>query len=240
MKLQVSITIPTYNEAQNIPLIIPQLHTVLTKEKISYEIIVVDDNSPDGTAVIASRLSSKYSVRVIKRTDKRGLSSAIYDGFCAAKGSIIGVIDADLSHPPEIVPQLIESLLSKKADMSIGSRYCTEGGVERWSLFRRLVSLGATGLAKALTPVKDPMSGLFFMRRTDLDRIVVKSEGYKILLEILVKLHKKKGHALQLKEIPYLFKTRDYGSSKLNMKQYLLYLKDIAYLFRIKYGSKLN
>jgi dolichol-phosphate mannosyltransferase len=240
MKPRTSIVIPTYNESQNIPLIIPQLDSALKKQKIPYEVIVVDDNSPDKTSEVAQNLSSDFPITIIKRTEKRGLSSAIFDGFCAANGEIVGVIDADLSHPPELVPQLIKPLLLDEADMSVGSRYCKEGGVERWSLFRRLVSIGATGLAKMLTPIKDPMSGFFFMRKKDLDGIIVKSEGYKILLEILVKLKKKKGRALHVLEIPYLFKTRDYGSSKLDMKQYLLYVKDISYLFRIKLGNRLN
>jgi dolichol-phosphate mannosyltransferase len=239
-KPAVTIVLPTYNEAENISRIIPLIANDIKGVVSSYEILVVDDNSPDGTCDVARNLHGSYPVRVICRTGKRGLSSAIYDGFSAAQTEIIGVMDADLSHPTNMLPSMIQPIHENMVDLTIGSRYCKKGGVEKWGLFRRLVSIGATLFAKILTPVKDPMSGFFFLKKNDLEGIVVKSKGYKILLEILVKLRKKNKKALKVKEIPYYFRSRDYGSSKLDTKQYLLYLRDIAYLLRIKFGRKLN
>ena len=239
-KPAVTIVLPTFNEAENISRIIPLIANDIKSVVSTYEILVVDDSSPDGTCDVARKLAHTYPVRVICRTGKRGLSSAIYDGFCAAQTDIVGVMDADLSHPTDILPQMIRPIHENTVDMTIGSRYCKEGGVEKWGLFRRLVSIGATLFAKILTPVKDPMSGFFFLKTNDLEGIVVKSKGYKILLEVLVKLRKKNGRDLSVKEIPYYFRSRDYGSSKLDTKQYLLYLRDILYLLQVKLGRKLN
>ena len=235
--VNISLIIPTYCEEQNIIQIIEESAQVLEKLG-SYEIIIVDDNSPDNTVSLANSLKDKYSLNIIVRTDKRGLSSAIYDGFCNAKGSIVGVIDADLSHPPDKILELVKPVLDGSSDLTIGSRYINDGGVEAWPFIRKLTSLGATFLARLLLSVKDPMSGFFFVKKDLINDLIIDSEGYKILLEYLVKLKKRYHDSLKIKEIPYMFRNRFFGQSKLDGHQYFLFLKDLIRLIKYYYFSK--
>lgn len=214
----ISIILPTYNEKENIETIVREIFSTVKK---GTEVVIVDDNSPDGTGEIADRLAKKYNVKIIHRSKRFGLSPAVITGLKVAKGDIIGVMDADLSHPPELIPQMITLLKRGTADIVIGSRYSVGGSVETWSFFRKLVSQFATFLAKCLVDIKDPMSGYFFMKKSVVNNVVLNSKGYKILLEILVK-----GHYSRIVEIPYTFRGRGIGKSKLTIKEYMKYLKD--------------
>lgn len=225
--MMISIIIPTYNEAGNIRKIIDAIRKELSKRE--FEIIVVDDNSPDGTWKIVKQLA--YSnVKVIRRMKERGLSSAVITGFKNSKGDIIGVIDADLSHPPELMNRMIDEC--KKNDIVIASRYVNKGR-KNMSMFRKFVSKGATFLAKPLTDVNDPMSGYFFFRRRVIDDVELKPKGYKILLEILVK-----GKYNGFKEIYFSFGKRYHGKSKLGIKVYLDYLVHLIYLYAYKIKNR--
>ena len=207
---------PTYNEKDNIAILIRNLAAVL--KGYDYEIVVVDDDSPDHTVAIATELACSYPVVVIKRIGVRGLGSAVLEGFRKSKGDIVGVMDADLQHPPEVIARLITAM-QNGADIAVASRHVAGGGIVGWSLFRRFVSKGATLLARPLVRVKDPLSGCFMMRRDIADKKNFTSTGYKILLEILAK--SKDAHVV---EIPYVFGIRKAGESKLGLSEYSRYL----------------
>lgn len=225
--MKVSIIVPTYNERENLEILVKRIASSLGDKE--YEIIIVDDNSPDGTWRLAQELARFYPIKLIKREEKRGLASAVVDGFSHAAGHCFVVMDADLQHPPEAIPRLIEAI-ENGADLAVASRYIEGGSVRGWSFFRRFVSRGATWLARLfLTNVKDPMSGFFALRREVVEGADLRPEGYKILLEILVK-----GNYARVAEIPYTFEPRKLGRSKLKGRQYIQYLKHLISLMRYK------
>ncbi len=224
-----SIIIPTYNEADSLPLLCEQLAATLQPD--TYELLVIDDDSPDQTWRIAEELKAQYPLRVLRRENTRGLSSAVVDGFRLAEGELIAVIDADLSHPPELLPSLLEQM-KDNIDLVIASRLVDGGGVDHWPWYRRLLSWGGRMLARPLTEVKDIMSGYFLVRREVIQNATLVPRGYKILLEILVK-----GNIGQLVEVPYRFKSRELGASKMTLETHLSYLRQLAHLYRVKFGS---
>ncbi len=218
--VELSVEIPTYNEANNIGRLIENLENL----GIDMEIIVIDDNSPDGTASIAEKLSEEYgNIKVLRRPGKLGLTTAIHDGMKVASGEYIAVMDGDLQHPPSALPLLLRKA-HEGNDLVIASRYVKAGKVERFSLYRRIVSRAATFLAHAMLRetrnIKDPLSGYFVFRRSAVSPDSIKSDGYKVLLEILVKGGKKR-----IAEIPYTFKPRESGRSKLGFQENLKYLR---------------
>lgn len=228
--MKVSIIVPTYNERENLEILMKRIASSLRDKE--YEVIVVDDNSPDGTWKLAQELAQFYPIKLIKREERRGLASAVVDGFSHAAGHCFVVMDADLQHPPEVIPRLIEAI-ENGADLAIASRYVEGGGVKGWPFFRRLVSRGATFLARLfLTNIKDPMSGFFALRREVIEGADLRPEGYKILLEIVVK-----GKYSRVVEIPYVFEPRKLGQSKLKKKQYVEYLKHLISLMQYKRGT---
>jgi len=192
---------------------------------------VVDDNSPDGTSELAQSLSKDYPVRVITRRNERGLASAVVDGFKQAGGEILGVIDADLQHPPEVVLELLKKVRSG-AEVAIASRYVKGGGSEGWSMNRRIISRASKLLAALLLPsirgIKDPLSGFFLLRREVIDGVELSPTGYKILLEVLVK-----GKAREIAEVPYIFREREKGKSNLSTGEGINYLKHLYCLARL-------
>ena len=233
-KPEVSIIIPTYNESENIIRVLDSIGEYLPNG-LQVEAIVVDDNSPDGTGKVVEDYISKtqtkddYSISVIHREAKSGLSSAILDGIQHSNGYTIVVMDSDFSHPPKIIPQLMDEIKTSKCDIVIASRYTKGGGVSGWSTKRKLISKGATEIAKAGLGVNesDPMSGFFAFKRKILEGIKFDAIGYKMLLEILVKT---KG--VKVKEIPYTFTDRTRGSSKLDSSTMFDYIKSVWRLYR--------
>ena len=217
----VSLIIPTYNEAKNIPFLVKEIFDVVDKNKINLEFIIVDDNSPDGTGKIAEDLADKYPIRVIHRSGKLGLGTAVLEGFKLSDREYVGVMDGDMSHNPVIINQMIASLIDN--DIVIGSRFEDGGRVEKWGLHRRMISGTGVFMARILTRTKDPLSGYFFIKRDVANGLKLKTKGYKILLEILVKTK----HA-KVKEFPYTFRMRKYSTSKLNTKEFLLFLGQIV------------
>jgi dolichol-phosphate mannosyltransferase len=219
---RVSLITPTYNERQNIALLAEEIFQVIDREPdIDLELIVVDDNSPDGTGEAAEELTGKFPVKVVHRAGKLGLGSAVMAGFGESDRTYLGVIDADLSHDPSELPKLIRGL--GEYDITIGSRFGEASEVEKWAWHRKMISLVGVGMARLLTGVEDPLSGYFFLHRAVLGEMKLTSGGYKILLEILTK-----GHYDTHLSIPIIFRNRQFSTSKLNWKEHALFLKQIA------------
>lgn len=238
MNTEVSIIIPTYNESENIKGILHLIKEHLPKNTI-VEAIVVDDNSPDGTGKIAEdyfkslKEKTRYTVNVINRKTREGLSSAILNGIQHAKGKIVVVMDSDFSHPPQLIPKLVDALKQSKTDIVVASRYLNGGSIQGWSIKRKMISKIATIIAKRGLGIKesDPMSGFFAFNKDIIKGINFDAIGYKILLEMIVKV---KG--VSIKEIPYTFSDRENGKSKLGTKIILEYIHAVGNLYR--YGKK--
>lgn len=209
---QISIVIPTLNEAQNVGSLIPRIFLACGENGVSAEVIVVDDGSTDGTAGIVEGMMAGCRLQLVKRPAKMGITSAILEGFQRSTGAIVGAMDSDFSHPPEKIPELVRPILAGEADMTVASRYIKGGSVARWPMRRRLVSRTASRLSRPLTGVRDPMSGFFFVRKDLLKDAPLSTRGWKICLEILVKAHPKR-----VIEVPYIFTNRASGSSKMGL-----------------------
>ena len=225
-----SLVVPTYDEADNIEALLRSLHDVLTGCRVGFEILVVDDDSPDRTWEVARNLASELpGIRVIRRTGASGLATAVTCGWAHARGEILGVIDGDGQHPPAVVADLLAAM-ADRTDVAVASRHVPGGGVSNWSAFRRLLSRCAQALGLLLLPgtvgrVTDPMSGYFLVRRdviadTDLDPV-----GYKILLEVLAR-----GDVRRVAERPYVFLERERGESKVSARHYVDYLRHLMRL----------
>lgn len=228
----ISVVIPTYNERENIKWIVKEVDVALAGRP--HEIIIVDDNSPDGTAEEAARMQPEINVRVIKRVGERGLGSAVVRGFAEAAGDVLAVMDADGSHPPEALARMAEKIDSG-CDLVFPSRHIAGGGIEDWTTFRRIVSKCATLLARGLTNCTDPMSGYFMLKRKVIEGVKLNPTGFKIGLEILVKgKYKKYG------EVPYIFRNRRAGKSKLSTKEYANYVRHLAQLYSYRITKVFN
>lgn len=231
--MELSIVIPTYNEKENIALLLEKVFSIYKENKIDGEIIVVDDNSGDGTGEIVEELKKKHkNLKIIHRSGKLGLSSAVLDGFRIADGKVVGVMDADLSHPPEKIPEMYFSINRGEADFVIGSRYIKGGNIIGWNFKRKLMSRGATLMARPFTSVKDPMSGFFMIKKECIERREFNAKGFKILLEMIIKAKYNK-----IKEVPIVFINRTKGKSKAGMNEIFFYMKNllgyIPYKFKI-------
>jgi dolichol-phosphate mannosyltransferase len=224
-----SIVVPTYNEAGGIEKLVTTLAAVFRSNGLDGEIIVVDDNSPDGTGAIVDKLSETYPVRCLHRPGKMGLSSGVIDGwkFARPESLAVGAMDGDFSHDANAIPLMVAALASGEYGLAIGSRYVPGGGIENWPMRRKVTSLVAIALAKPLTPVLDITSGFFLVRRSALDGVVLDPIGFKIGLEVIAKAHY--GRAL---EVPYVFVDRVAGTSKLNQNEIFNYLRQLGRIYR--------
>lgn len=221
----VSIVVPTYNEAEGLPRLVEAVFAALRECDIDAEMVIVDDNSPDGTGAVADELATQFKVRVLHRQGKLGLASAVVDGFRLANGGILGVMDADLSHAPSAVPRLVKVIQSGEADLAVGSRYVPGGGTEGWPFRRRFTSTAACWLARPFTGVRDATSGFLFMRREVVDGVQLNPIGFKIGLEIIAK-----GRYRRCVEVPYVFRDRFAGQSKFGKKEIIAYVRQLASL----------
>ncbi|MDD1775891.1 MAG: polyprenol monophosphomannose synthase [Candidatus Methanomethylicus sp.] len=224
---ELSVVLPTFNERENIIELIEGIFESLDGRE--FEIVVVDDGSPDGTAELCDQVAlTRPNVRVIRRSNKNGLASAVIDGIIAADSELVAVMDADMQHPHSTLPKLLQ-MLNDGYDVAIGSRYVEGGAIEGWTLWRRSVSKGAIRIAHALLPesrkVKDPMSGFFALKKSALNGIEFDLLGFKILLELLIK-----GDYGRIAEVPYAFASRHNGDSKLSWKEYVNFLRLIRKL----------
>jgi len=222
----VSVVVPTYNEAGGIERLIAALSDVFAKAGISADIVIVDDNSPDGTGALVDSLASRYRVRCVHRAGKLGLASAVIDGWATCTTPIIGVMDADFSHDPQIIPAMISAIQSGECELAIGSRYIPGGGITNWPWRRRVTSRVAIMLATPLTNVKDITSGYLFCKRSVIDGVQLDPIGFKIGLEVIMK-----GKYRNAKEVPYVFTDRRVGSSKLNSGEIVNYLKQLVKIY---------
>jgi dolichol-phosphate mannosyltransferase len=229
--VRLSMIVPTYNEAKNIGEMARRLTELLDPTLPgAYEIIVVDDNSPDGTAELALQLSAQYpQIRVMKRVHERGLSTAVIRGWQAARGEVLAVIDADLQHPPEVTVKLCAEM-DRGADLAVASRHIEGGGVSDWSALRRVLSRAAQLVGLVILPevvgrVSDPMSGYFMVRRSAIENVQLSPLGYKILIEVIGR-----GQCRWVGEVPYVFRERVEGESKVSRKVYIDYLRHLLRL----------
>jgi dolichol-phosphate mannosyltransferase len=220
-----SLVIPTYNERPSIVPLIQRTTALLEKSLTEFEIIVVDDDSPDRTwQAVQELVQQNGRLKVIRRLDEKDLTTAVVTGWKVARGNLLGVMDGDLQHPPEVLPVLLKSILNSQADIVIASRNVEGGGVSEWRPARKLIALGARLITVLVLPrvvksVRDPMSGYFLMKRTVIESVALRPIGYKILLEVLAR-----GKYQTIREIPYLFDERKNGKSKLGPKQCLDFL----------------
>lgn len=234
-----SVIVPTYREELNIDPLCRRLFAAIDKKpsmKGQVELIVVDDNSPDNTKGVVEKLQvAGYPIRLHVRTKERGLSSAVMAGFALAEGQFLMCMDADLQHPPETVPSLFEALEKPGIEFVLGTRYGKGVAIDKdWPVHRRVISWGARLLARPLTPLSDPMSGFFALRRGVLQRGLkdVSAIGYKIALELFVKCQVKR-----YEEVAFSFGARTEGESKLSSKVILHYLKHLKALYFYAYGG---
>jgi dolichol-phosphate mannosyltransferase len=217
MSCELTIVIPAYNERENIFPLLGRLRSALND--ISWEVIFVDDDSPDGTATrVREAALDDPRVRLVRRLGRRGLSSACIEGMLASCAPFLAVMDADMQHDETIIPSMLKAVKSDGFDIAVGSRYVTGGGMENWSEDRKLKSLRATRFAQRLTGVEltDPMSGFFLLRRELLERALrhLNGRGFKILLDIMMSAPQ----PVRFKDIPYTFRLRQQGESKLTFK----------------------
>ena len=227
----VSVVVPTYREAENLPHLVDRLASVARGARLRLDLTIVDDDSRDGTAELV-RARPEDWVRLVVRTTDRGLSQAVLEGLRQAEGDVLVCMDADLSHPPETIPRMLEKLV-EGADFVIGSRY-TDGGstADDWGFLRWVNSRVATWLALPLTHVSDPMSGFFALRRSTFEAgRAFNPVGYKIGLELVVKCR-----CERVVEVPIHFADRRFGESKLTLAQQLLYLRHLWRLYIYKFG----
>ena len=229
--IQLSLVIPTYNEGKNVQKIVKLLSQQLDAAiPEAYELIVVDDNSPDRTWEIAQEIIPEYpQLRVMRRIEERGLSTAVIRGWQAARGEVLGVIDADLQHPPELLLKLWGEI-KRGGDLAVASRHVEGGGVSDWSVIRRFLSRGAQTLGLIILPevigrVSDPMSGYFMVRRRCIAGRTLSPLGYKILIEVLAR-----GKVPWIGEVGYVFQEREAGESKVTSQQYIDYLRHLVRL----------
>ena len=232
--VRVSIVTPTYNERDNIPLLCDGIRMALNSAW-DYEVIVVDDNSPDGTAGVVRGLAAEDSrIKLIERPRKLGLGSALIDGFRMAGGDYWVMMDADLSHRPEDLPKLLEVL--PEADIVIGSRHVRGGGIRDWPVPRRLISRVASRLGRTLVglTVQDVTSGFVAFRKDSLETLLpsLNPSGFKLLLEVLVK-----ARGARVKEVPIAFVGRRHGRSKFGLTEVLRFLRQCAELRSVQRRS---
>jgi dolichol-phosphate mannosyltransferase len=233
-KEKLALVIPTLCEEENIGGLLDDVRSVLDPLNLPYEILVVDDDSTDGTGAVVSGIAREDPrVRLLVRKGQRGLSGAILYGWQHTDAAILGVMDADLQHPPELLPQLL-SAIHNGSDIAIGSRYIAGGGVGGWNPVRRLLSTVAVWatwpIQRAGVRAHDPMTGFFMVRRASIDGIVFQTTGFKLLLEILVR-----GRLRSITEVPLAFGSRHSGTSKANFKVGWDYAKLLGRLYAGKF-----
>jgi dolichol-phosphate mannosyltransferase len=230
---KISVIVPTFKEAENLPLLIERLSDLRRDNGMDLELLIMDDDSRDGTEDLVASLNQTW-LRLVTRPTGRGLSKAVCDGLKLARGDVIVVMDADLSHPPESIPALVTPLMDGY-DFVLGSRYVEGGSTsDDWGILRWLNSRVATMLAMPFTRVSDPMSGFFALRRSTYESAAdcLNPIGYKIGLELMVKCE-----CERIKEIPIHFTGRRFGESKLTLAEQARYIKHIRSLFIHKYGT---
>jgi dolichol-phosphate mannosyltransferase len=232
---KLALVIPTLCEAGNIGGLLDHVRSVLDPIEIPYEILVVDDDSHDGTGEVVSAIALEDPrVRLLVRKGERGLSGAVLFGWQRTDAAILGVMDADLQHPPELLPQLLAAIQAGR-DLVIGSRYTPGGGLGEWNPARKFISAAAVWVTwpiqRAGIRAKDPMSGFFLVRRHCLEQVMFQPTGFKLLLDVLVR-----GRIQSIEEVPFVFGQRYRGASKANFKVAWEYARLLARLYAGRFG----
>ena len=228
----ISIVLPTFNEVDNISIIITKLEEILRREDLAGEVIVVDDDSPDGTAEAAMGTAVELPVRVCVRKGDRGLSKSVIKGLDLSQNEICVVMDSDLSHPVDSIPDMVGPIIDGECDMCVGSRYIKGGGWLNKNTLRGMISRFAGFLARGVTTLTDPTSGFMALRKEILDDVNIDPLGWKIVLEIAVKARP------GIKEIPILFSERNAGKSKLGVRAQFDYLHHLWKLYWFRYCER--
>jgi dolichol-phosphate mannosyltransferase len=228
------MVVPTYNERDRLAELIEALFTAANAAGLDLEVAIVDDNSPDGTGELADRLAmANPRIRVLHRAGKLGLGTAVVAGFAMASADIVGVMDADFSHPPSLVPRLFEAMRAHTADVVVASRYVPGGSTPNWPIRRRFLSRLACLLARGLSPVRDAASGFFLIRGSIARSVRIKAGGFKICLELLVR-----AWPTRLVEVPYRFDDRELGESKMSLREAAGYLVQLRDLYVLRWARK--
>jgi dolichol-phosphate mannosyltransferase len=222
-----TIVIPTYNERDRIGVLLERIFDACDRERLTVAVVIVDDNSVDGTGQVADEWAGSHRVRVIHRPGKLGLGSAVLEGFAIADTEIVGIMDGDLSHPPELLPRLFRTIVDGNFDLVVGSRYVPGGGTSNFPIGRWLLSRAGCWLARPLTPVRDAMSGFFLIRREQLDGFRTSVRGFKIGLELFVRSQPRR-----LAEVGYVFVGRSVGESKMSLGEASGFLRQLSSLYR--------
>lgn len=225
MEPAVSVVVPTFNEREALLRLHPRITASLNG--FSAQVLVVDDNSPDGTAELVRSLPPPGRFQVIPRPNRAGLASAVLEGIDHASGEVIVVMDADGSHPPETIPALVAPLLDGPAEFVLASRRAPGGSAPGLTRTRQVISWGARMLSRPLVSISDPMSGFFAFKRSILRRAPLDPVGYKIALEIIVRCRPS-----PVVEVPFVFAARVAGESKLNSSQIRAYVRHLGRLYR--------
>jgi dolichol-phosphate mannosyltransferase len=229
---ELSMVIPTYNERDRIAELVDALLAAAAASGVGLEVVIVDDASPDGTGDVADELARTRPVRVVHRAGKLGLGTAVVAGFKEASAPIVGVMDADFSHPPALVPAMLAAFRGTGVDVLVASRYIPGGSTPNWPLTRRLLSRTACLLARPLSPIRDAASGFFLIRRSIAERVEIKAGGFKICLELIVR-----GWPTRLAEMPYRFDDREQGESKMSTREASGYLVQLKDLYLLRFGG---
>lgn len=227
-----TIVIPTYNERDRLGVLLERVFGACDHDGLAIEVVIVDDNSADGTGEVADQWARSRRVRVIHRAGKLGLGSAVLEGFAIARTDIVGVMDGDLSHPPELLPQLFRTIEDGNFDLAVGSRYVSGGGTSNFPIGRWLLSRAGCWLARPLTPVRDAMSGFFLIRRSRLDGFQTAVTGFKIGLELFVRSQPRR-----LAEVGYVFVGRTIGESKMSLAEGTRFLRQLISLYRDAFAA---
>ena len=230
--MDVSIIVPTYQEAGNLRALVEGVFAALASTSWKAEMIIVDDDSSDGSEELIAELAGEYPVRILVRKDERDLSSAVIHGFANGAGRVLLCMDADLSHPPASVPEVIRPVMEGRADFCIGSRYVESGSTnEDWGMFRKINSRAASLLAWPLTGARDPMAGFFCLPRERIESAgKLNPIGYKIGLELLIK-----AGCRNVCEVPIAFENRVEGTSKLGLREQWKYLVHLRRLYNYRW-----
>lgn len=227
-----SLVIPTYNEKRSLQALLPRLQAVAQRLRTPVEYIVVDDNSPDGTADFAQTFPTEHpaTVRVIKRAGKFGQASAVIEGWRSARGNILGVMDADGSHDESVLPELLDAVVEGPAEVAVGSRFIKGGGAGNWPLTRKFLSIAAVLLAQFICPARDATSGFLLFRREVLEGVSMDPTGFRIGLEVMVR-----GRYRTFTEVPYVHRARQKGGGKLDPLEVFSYLYQLTSLVSYRY-----
>lgn len=226
-----SVVVPTYNERDRLTELVNAIFVAARASNVNLELVIVDDNSPDGTGKLADELAQSNPIRVVHRSGKLGLGTAVVAGFAVASADILGVMDADFSHPPSLLPKMLAALHATDADVLVASRYIPGGSTPNWPFKRRLLSRIGCLLARGLSPIRDAASGFFLIRKDITRNVAIQAGGFKICIELI-----SRGSPRRLVEIPYRFDDRELGESKMSLREasgYLVQLKDL-YALRLR------